>query len=42
MRAGGDLMEFMKHSDIKPWKAMLGPFMQVKFSVHIQIFHQSY
>ena len=30
MRAGGDLMEFMKHSDVKPWKAMLGPFMQVK------------
>ena len=30
MRAGSDLMEFMKYSDIKPWKAMLGPFMQVK------------
>jgi len=30
MRAGGDLMEFMKYSDVKPWKAMLGPFMQVK------------
>ena len=31
MRAGSDLMEFMKYSDIKPWKAMLGPFMQVNF-----------
>jgi hypothetical protein len=30
MRAGSDLMEFMKYSDVKPWKAMLGPFMQVK------------
>lgn len=30
MRAGSDLMEFMKYSDVKPWKAMVGPFMQVK------------
>ena len=29
MRAGNDLMEFMKYSDVKPWKAMIGPFMQV-------------
>ena len=29
MRAGSDLMEFMKYSDVKPWKAMIGPFMQV-------------
>jgi len=30
MKAGSDLMEFMKYSDVKPWKAMIGPFMQVK------------
>jgi len=29
MRAGNELMEFMKYSDVKPWKAMLGPFMQM-------------
>jgi hypothetical protein len=29
MRAGNDMMEFMKYADMKPWKAMLGPFMQV-------------
>ncbi|CAF1360777.1 unnamed protein product [Adineta steineri] len=33
MRAGGDLMEFMKYSDVKPWKAMLGPFMQMPFFI---------
>jgi len=31
MRAGNDLMEFMKYSDVKPWKAMVGPFMQMPF-----------
>ncbi|CAF1249993.1 unnamed protein product [Rotaria sordida] len=35
MRAGSDLMEFMKYSDIKPWKAMLGPFMQMPFFVSL-------
>jgi len=33
MRAGSDLMEFMKYSDVKPWKAMLGPFMQMPFFI---------
>ena len=41
MRAGNDLMEFMKHSDIKPWKAMMGPFMQVKQFIVIEILHRS-
>ncbi|CAF0791748.1 unnamed protein product [Rotaria sp. Silwood1] len=35
MRAGSDLMEFMKYSDIKPWKAMLGPFMQMPFFISL-------
>ena len=33
MRAGGELMEFMKHADVRPWKAMLGPFMQVTTTI---------
>lgn len=37
MRAGNDLMDFMKYSDIKPWKAMIGPFMQVKRLIAIEI-----
>ncbi|CAF2306685.1 unnamed protein product [Rotaria sp. Silwood2] len=35
MRAGSDLMEFMKYSDIKPWKAMIGPFMQMPFFISL-------
>ncbi|CAF2036480.1 unnamed protein product [Rotaria magnacalcarata] len=35
MRAGSDLMEFMKYSDFKPWKAMLGPFMQMPFFISL-------
>lgn len=31
MRAGNDLMDFMKYSDVKPWRAMIGPFMQMPF-----------
>lgn len=41
MRAGNDLMEFMKHSEIKPMKAMIGPFMQVKQFILIDLLHQS-
>ncbi|CAF0751139.1 unnamed protein product [Adineta ricciae] len=33
MRAGNELMEFMKYSDVKPWKAMIGPFMQMPFFI---------
>ena len=33
MRVGGELMEFMKHADVRPWKAMLGPFMQVTTTI---------
>lgn len=42
MRAGSDLMEFMKYSDIKPWKAMLGPFMQVNIYYLLIYSHVKY
>ena len=38
MRTGAELMEFMKYSDVKPWKSMLGPFMQAKI-LSLKIFH---
>jgi hypothetical protein len=41
MRAGSELMEFMKYSDVKPWKAMVGPFMQVKQFSLLQTSHHN-